>query len=180
MRPITLSLAAALLVSPVASARASAGGNHHGGHGGGHHGHGHGHGGGGGGNQPEATVQGAGQRLHFSFGGAVKLKGDKARGQFVLVVHPLAPQGNTLAVACKYNKFSQVVISATQATFRGEGRCERLLANGTFEPFDAVNVFQIVNGTEGPDSIDVNFVGPTGVAVPGGTLDFGDFNFDPV
>ncbi len=174
MRPITLLLASALSLSPLASARAATGGNHGGGHGGHNHG---GHGGGG--NQPEASVEGAGQRLHFSFGGSVKLKGTKARGQFVLVIHPLAPQGTTLVVACKYNKFSNVVISAASATFRAEGRCERLMANGTFEPFDAINEFQIVNG-ETVDSIDVNFVGPTGVAVPGGALEFGNFNLDPL
>jgi len=170
MRPITFSLAAALMLSPVASARASAGD---------HHNHSNGGGGGGGANQQEATVEGAGQRLHFSFGGSVKLKGNKARGQFVLVVHPLAPQGSTLAVACKYNKFTEVTITAASATFRAEGRCERLLTNGTFEPFDAINVFQIVNG-DTTDSIDVNFVGPTGVAVPGGALDFGNFNLAPI
>jgi hypothetical protein len=167
MRPITLSLAAALMLSPVASAAAHPGANDH------HHpGPGHS-------NQPEATIEGAGQRLHFSFGGSVKLKGNKARGQFVLVAHPLAPQGNTLTIACKYKKFSEVVITAGSATFRAEGKCERLLSNGTFEPFDAINVFQLVNG-DTTDSIDVNFVGGSGIAVPGGALEFGNFNFDPV
>jgi hypothetical protein len=174
MRTITIALAAASLFSPLASARASAGdqGGHHGGQGN------HPGGGGGGGGAPEARIDGSGQRLHFTFGGSVRLRGNKAKGRFVLLVHPLAPQGNTLAVACRYTKFSEVTITAESASFRGAGKCERLLTDGTLEVVDAVNVFQIVNGTT-TDSIDVNFVGATGVAVPGGALEFGDFSFTP-
>lgn len=173
MRSTTVMLATALTLSPMGSAIASTGGGHN--HGGGHHGHGHGHGGGA---QPEARIEGAGQRLHFSFGGDIRLRGNKARGKFVLMVHPLAPQGTTVAVACKFTTFSNAVVTAASATFRGEGKCERLLTSGALESFDAVNDFQIVNG-DTVDSIDVNFVGPTGVAVPGGTLDFGGFTLTP-
>lgn len=179
MRTIILTLATALTLSPMASARAAttAGdGHNHGGHG--HGNHGGGGGGGGGGNGPEARLTGAGQRLHFSFGGDIRLRNNKARGKFVLVVHPLAPQGTTVVVACKFSKFSNASITGATATFRGQGKCERLSTDGSLESFEAVNDFQIVNG-ETTDSIDVNFVGPTGVAVPGGTLDFGGFTLTP-
>lgn len=166
MRPITLLLATALMLSPLASTGAMASPPGGGGGGGGNH-------------PPESRVEGSGQRLHFSFGGSVRLKGNKAKGSFVLVIHPLAPQGTTLTVACKYKKFSQVTITAESATFRAEGRCERLLRDGNLEHFDAINVVQIVDGDQA-DSIDINFVGPTGVAVPGGTLDFGGFTLTPV
>ncbi len=164
MRTITLLLAAALTLSPLAAAAARTGDYP---------------GGGGAGGQPVARVEGSGQRLHFSFGGSVRLVGNQASGKFVLVIHPLAPQGNTLTVACKYNKFSEVTITPTAAMFRAEGKCERLLVTGALEPFDAINVFQIVHGDQ-IDSIDVNFVGPTGVAVPAGALDFGNFTLTAI
>lgn len=162
-------------------------GDHHGGHGGHHGGHGGGHGGGGGGTgggggggggQPVATVAGAGQRLSFSFGGRIRLQGNKATGDFALVAHPLAPQGTTISVACRYKKFDQVTITGNSAVFRGMGKCTRLLNTGALESFDATNVFQIVDNPDG-DAIDVNFVGPTGIAVPGGSLEFGDFTVTP-
>lgn len=181
MRALTPLLAVALAFSPIAAANAAAGNGPNHGHGNSGNGNGHGHGGGGGGGGgggPEAMIEGAGQRLHFSFGGRIRLRGDKATGNFGVVVHPLSPQGVTVVVACKYTQFSNVTISATSATFRGEGRCERLLSNGTFESLPAVNDFQIVNGDPN-DSIDVNFVGETGIAVPGGALDYGNFTLRP-
>lgn len=177
MRALTPLLAVALAFSPVAATNAAAGD-----HPGANHGHGNGPGGGGGGSGgqggPEAMIEGAGQRLHFSFGGRIRLRNGRAMGNFGVVVHPLAPQGATLVVACRYTQFSNVSITAESATFRGEGRCERLLSNGNFESVPAVNDFQIVNGDPN-DSIDVNFVGDTGIAVPGGALDHGNFTLRP-
>lgn len=173
MRTITLSLATALIFSPVASARASAG-DHHNHGGGGHHGHG---GSGGGGGQVERSITGAGQVGSFSFGGTVKLKGNnKTRGEFLLIFHPTAPASSTLSVACKYQKFSQVTISPTTASFRAQGRCRRLLTSGEIETVDATNIFQFTNGAGSPDVIDVNFVG-SGLAIASSPLDFGDFTF---
>lgn len=170
-------LLALVLASTPLPAQATGGGHH----GGGHHGHGHGHGGGGGGGGgggPTASVTGAGQRQAFSFGGSVRLAGNKATGEFVLVAHPLSPASTTVSVACRYRKFNQVSITGTTATFRGMGKCSRLLTSGEIENFEAVNVFQIVDNPAG-DQIDVNFEGASGLAIPAGALDFGDFTVTP-
>ncbi len=173
MRTLTVLIAIALTLSPLGATAAHAGGPGHGdddenGSGGG----------GGGGQNGEARIEGAGQRLHFSFGGRIRVKQNKAKGKFSIVAHPLAPQGTTVVVACRYNKFSEVVISAASATFRAEGKCQRLLTSGVLENFDVVNNIQIVNGTPN-DSIDANFVGATGISIPGGAMDFGGFTLTP-
>ncbi|MBC8069264.1 MAG: hypothetical protein IAG13_13090 [Deltaproteobacteria bacterium] len=146
---------------------------------GGHGGHNHGGGGGGGSKGPVASIVGAGQRLHFTFGGNVKLRDGKAKGEFALVVHPIAPQGTTLSVACGYKLFTDVTITGNTATFTGHGLCARILTDGSLEHFVAKNIFQIVDNSAG-DQIDVNFVGPTGIAVPAGELAFGNFTVTPI
>jgi hypothetical protein len=171
------------------------GGNHGGGHGGGNHGGGGGgNGGGGGGNggggngggggggssQPTARVEGAGQRLSFSFGGNIQLRNGLAKGEFALVAHPSAPQGTTLSVACGYKLFTDVTITGHTATFTGRGLCARILTSGQLEHFAATNTFQIVDNPTGGDQIDVNFEGTGGIAVPGGALEFGNFTVTPI
>jgi len=171
IRPFVL---ATLLASAPLSIALAHGGGHGGHHKGGHH-----HGGGGGGNNgPTATVSGAGQRQAFSFGGKVKLKDGKAKGEFALVAHPLAPQGTTVSVACGYKLFTGVTITGNTATFTARGKCARILTSGEIETFAAINTFQIVDNAAG-DQIDVNFEGPSGIAVPAGALDFGDFAVAP-
>jgi hypothetical protein len=155
------------------------GGNHGGNHGGDHGGGSGGGGGGGGADAPEARIHGAGQRLHFSFGGNVRLRDGKAKGEFALVVHPPAPQGTTLSVACGYKLFTAVTITGNTATFTAHGLCARMFTDGRLEHFVATNTFQIVDNSTG-DQIDVNFSGPTGIAVPAGALSFGDFTVTPI
>lgn len=173
MRTASIVLAIALACTPFTFAFA-----HGGGHGKGKGGHHDDHGGGGGGGGPTATLSGAGQRLTFSFGGNIQLRDGKAKGEFALVAHPIAPQGTTLNVACHYRVFSDVTIVGHTATFTGKGKCQRILTSGELEHFNATNVFQIVDNPGG-DAIDVNFVGGSGIAVPAGALEFGDFTVTP-
>ena len=121
------------------------------------------------------TVSGAGQRMAFSFGGQLRARDDgSVKGKFYLSAHPLSPPGNMLNVSCIYNTFSEMTIEDDTATFRATGRCRRLNTDGSIDTIEAQNLIQIVdNGSN--DAIDVNFVGSTGIAVPGGTLSFGDF-----
>ena len=121
------------------------------------------------------TVSGAGQRMAFSFGGQLRARDDgTVKGKFYLSAHPLSPPGNTLNVSCIYRSFSEMTIEGDTATFRASGRCRRLNTDGSIDTIEAQNLIQIVdNGST--DAIDVNFVGSTGIAVPGGTLSFGDF-----
>ncbi|HWB79236.1 MAG TPA: hypothetical protein VG755_29950 [Nannocystaceae bacterium] len=176
MRTASIALTLALACTPLTLALAH-GGNHGGGHGG--HGHGGHGGGGGGGNAPTASVKGAGQRLAFTFGGEVKLKNGKAKGEFVVSSHPLAPPGATLGVSCHYKDFSDVTIAGDTATFTGHGKCRRLGLDGTIEKFDGHNVFQIVDRPSG-DAISVTAAGSGGgLPVPAGTLEFGGFTVTP-
>jgi hypothetical protein len=176
MRTASIAITLALACSPLSLALA-----HGGNHGGGHGGHGHGGGGGGGGNAPTATVKGSGQRLTFTFGGEVKLKNGKARGEFVVVSHPLAPPGDTLNVSCHYKVFTDVTIAGDTATFTGHGKCRRIALDGEIEHFEGHNVFQIVDRPSG-DAISVTAAtGSTGsgLPVPAGTLEFGGFTITP-
>ena len=119
-------------------------------------------------------VRGAGQRLHFTFGGAFIRDTAGIRGQFVLDVHPLAPTGTTLSLACRYTDFVDFIIEDNVATFEARGRCRRLDTAGEISMVDVHNEFRIVDNGDSGDLIDVEFVGTTGIAVPGGALDFGN------
>jgi len=122
-----------------------------------------------------ATVTGAGQRMAFSFGGRLRAREDgTVKGKFYLSAHPSDPTGNTVNVSCIYRNFTQMTVEDGTATIRASGRCRRLLADGAIQTVDADNLIQIVdNGSA--DQIDVNFVGGSGIAVPGGALSFGNF-----
>jgi hypothetical protein len=126
-----------------------------------------------------AFVTGAGSRLHFSFGGTVTRVGqDHGTGSFRIIVHPDSPDGSVVAVICTYKTFDNVQINGNTATFHSVGSGQVLLSDGTISTFVADNAFAIVdNGAPGAgaDAIDVNFLGATGIAVPGGTLAMGNF-----
>src|SRR5262249_53982863 len=124
-------------------------------------------------------VTGAGSRLHFSFGGTVTRVGqDHGTGSFHIIVHPDSPEGSVVSVICTYRTFDNVQINGTTATFHSVGSGEVLYSDGTTSPFGADNTFGIIdNGATGAgaDTIDVNFLGSTGISVPGGTLASGNF-----
>jgi hypothetical protein len=62
------------------------------------------------------------------------------------------------------------------------GSCQVLTTTGDSLPFTSDNTFYIVdNGVPGAghDTVDVNFTGASGVAVPGGFLVDGNFIVSP-
>lgn len=130
-----------------------------------------------GGGSEKTIVQGAGQRLHFSFGGRLVLNKTKStmNGRFSIVVHPLSPTGATLNVACRYKHFTNLTITGNTVEVDARGKCTVLNTDGTLDTREADNHITIVDNPGGSDSIDVEFNGSTGIAIPGGTMSFGDF-----
>jgi hypothetical protein len=126
------------------------------------------------------SITGGGRRIdqfgnHWSFGGAVHLlDGGLGSGQFQLVLHlppPLQP------TRCHYDTFTNFTIVGNVAAFDATGVCSGENQFGTFQ-FAAANHFTIVDNGEpgrGVDVIDVNFLGPIGIALPGGLITGGNF-----
>ena len=132
-----------------------------------------------GGQDGAATViAGAGQRLHFSFGGRLLLQdGNKLKGNFSIVSHPIAPNSTRLVVSCRYQEFKNVSLAGPRLEFEGKGNCGVLSLDGKLEKIAVKNKFVIVDVPDSADQIDVEIVGDTGIMVPGGNLDFGNFTF---
>jgi hypothetical protein len=126
-----------------------------------------------------AFVTGGGTKDQFSFAGRVILTSrESAKGHFVIIVHHDVPDGNNVAATCVYKKFDQVTISGNTASFHSVGKCTLLVNDGSKVKFTSDNVFGIVDNGEpgtGTDTIDVNFLGPSGIAIPGGFLSGGNF-----
>jgi hypothetical protein len=136
-------------------------------------------GGGGGGGGDKTIVQGAGQRLHFSFGGRLVLNKSKNKmnGKFSIIVHPSAPTGDTLNVTCRYKQFDGLTITGNTVEVDARGKCTVLHTDGTLELRDANNHITIVDNPAGTDSIDVEVNGTGGgIEIPGGAMSFGDFS----
>jgi Zn-dependent metalloprotease len=80
-------------------------------------------------------------------------------------------------VACRFEVFRDMLILVNQARFDAAGTCAGEGAAGRFE-FAALNHVTIVDNGEGrrstADTIDVNFLGPSGVAIPGGPIGGGN------
>jgi hypothetical protein len=120
-------------------------------------------------------VSGWGTRNEFTFGGQVVIQptGDVA-GHFTIVID--LPDGTHSA--CRYLRFYRGSVSRNVATFYGDGRCY----SPTYGWYTSVNQFTVQdNGSPGAgvDGIDVNFLGATGVAIPGGVLSSGDLTITP-
>jgi hypothetical protein len=106
----------------------------------------------------------------------------RSSGHFKITVHRDVPENGMAAAICEYSRFVDVAIQGNRATFRSLGSCVGLAANGGSFRFTSDNVFTIVdNGEPGPgaDAIDVNYLGPSGVAVPGSLLVHGNFIVRP-
>jgi hypothetical protein len=131
----------------------------------------------------QAFVTGSGNTPGFSIVGRVRvLKSGRARGSFLIVVHRDQPEFTTAAAVCSYREFDNVVINNNLATFHSVGQCVALTTNGLQQSFTSDNVFSITDNGQpepGADSIDVNFLGPSGVAIPGGVLLHGNFIVTP-
>jgi hypothetical protein len=125
-------------------------------------------------------VEGAGQRLHFSFGGKVKLfNNGKMKGYFRIISHPLAPEGtDRLVVTCNFDEFKNATLAGPRLEFDGFGHCRVLELDGSHEKIPVKNHFVIVDAPGGSDQIDVEIIGNGGgIMIPGGDLAFGNFTF---
>lgn len=124
-------------------------------------------------------VTGGGTKDQFSFVGRVYLTSrEAAKGHFVILIHPNVPDGNTVAVTCVYRDFDSVSFSENTASFHSVGKCKVLLTDGSTAKFTSDNLFSITDNGEpgaGTDTIDVNFLGASGIAIPGGFLATGNF-----
>jgi hypothetical protein len=99
-------------------------------------------------------------------------------GHFMIVVHRDTPENGFAAAVCEYTKFTNVSIANGLARFRSVGACLGLTTNGGLVGFQSDNLFAITDNGDpgaGVDSVDVNFVGAGGVAVPGSLLVNGNF-----
>jgi hypothetical protein len=167
MRTFALALAAlaCLVVSPAADANNGKG-----------KGKGKGKGGADGGDV--TTITGAGQRLHFSFGGELRLEDGKLKGHFAIISHPLAPASTSrLTVACKFREFKKASLAGPRLEFEGKGECGVLETSGRTDKIEVKNKFIIIDDPDGTDQIDVEFIGASGIMIPGGDLEFGRFTF---
>jgi hypothetical protein len=122
-----------------------------------------------------ARVTGAGQRLHLSFGGDLTLRGNnRLAGEFVVVGAPQSPSGAVLTFTCRYRQFSDAVFEGIEVRFTGRAQCVRLSTKGAVSEFTTTNEFRIVDNAQA-DVIEAKMVGSTGIMIPAGLLDFGDF-----
>jgi hypothetical protein len=120
-------------------------------------------------------VSGWGTRNEFTFGGQVDIQPTGAvSGHFTIVID--LPDGTHSS--CRYLRFYRGSVARNVATFYGEGRCY----SPTYGWYTSFNQFTVQdNGSPGAgvDVIDVNFLGSTGVAIPGGVLSSGDLAIAP-
>lgn len=121
------------------------------------------------------SVAGGGRKDDvWTVAGTVRLRpGGVAAGRFE-IVHLVPPFRPT---TCHYDTFSNVTIVGNTGSFDATGVCSGENEFGMFE-FVANNHFTIVDNGEpgaGVDVIDVNFLGPFGIAIPGGVIDSGNF-----
>lgn len=132
-------------------------------------------------------LTGSGSKDGFTLAGYVDATGGgNGIGEFTVIVHrdsPDASAGTAVTSAiCKYTAFDNLVLSGGTATFHSVGDCTVLRADGSQSSFPSDNTFGIVdNGSPGPgvDTVDVNFSGASGISVPGGFLNDGNFVVQP-
>jgi hypothetical protein len=103
-------------------------------------------------------------------------------GQFTLILHRDILDGTTVAAVCHYKNFDQVSIRLNVASFHSIGECELLTSAGTRVRFTSDNRFGIVDNGQpgaGQDTVDVNIISGSGIALPGSFLVDGNFIVRP-
>jgi hypothetical protein len=124
-------------------------------------------------------VTGGGTKDQFSFAGRVYLTRSGApKGHFIIIEHFNTPDGTSAAATCTYRSFDNVTISGNHASFHSVGKCKVYVTDGSTLQFNSDNVFSITDNGQpgnGVDVIDVNFLGASGIAIPGGVLSSGNF-----
>lgn len=131
----------------------------------------------------QSFVTGSANTDGFSVIGVVHAVGaGLGAGHVKIVVHRDSPENGMAAAICEYSRFTEVAIRGNRARFRSVGSCVGLSVNGGWFRFVSDNVFGILDNGEpgaGADTIDVNFLGAGGVAVPGSLLVDGNFIVRP-
>ena len=119
------------------------------------------------------TLRGKGMRSASTLGGTLVRAADgTVSGDFVIIL----TSPTDTATSCRYQKFDKVKRTGNTVGFDGFGLCTTVAPNGAVTSWKAHNQFALVLGTgRAKDSIDVNMVGASGITIPGGTLDAGDF-----
>jgi hypothetical protein len=119
------------------------------------------------------TLRGKGMRAASTLGGTLVRAADgTVSGDFVIVL----TSPTDTATSCRYAKFEKVERLGKKVAFDGFGTCITVAPSGAVSSWKAHNRFAFVLGARGAaDSIDVNMVGPSGITIPGGSLDAGDF-----
>jgi hypothetical protein len=127
---------------------------------------------------PAGAVTGHGSRGDWTLTANVRLEPDgTASGH--LQIAGRAQGGQPLI--CGYDMFRRMLIIVNQIRFDASGTCEYTSESGRVE-FPAENRVVIIDNGEpgaGHDKIDVNFLGSSGIAVPGGVIDGGNFQVVP-
>jgi hypothetical protein len=119
------------------------------------------------------TLRGKGMRGASTLGGTLVRAADgTVSGDFVIVLtSPI-----DTATSCRYQKFEKVKRSGNSIGFDALGLCITVAPNGAVTSWNAHNQFSFVLGMrKTKDSIDVNMYGASGITIPGGLLDSGDF-----
>jgi hypothetical protein len=119
------------------------------------------------------TLRGKGVRGGSTLGGTlVRNAKGSVSGDFVIII----TTADDTATSCRYQKFAQVKRIGQAVSFDGFGVCTTVTPAGAITVWKAHNQFSVVQGAKGSvDTIDVNMVGATGITIPGGALDSGDF-----
>ncbi len=119
------------------------------------------------------ALAGKGMRKNFTLGGNISRgKGGVVKGDFVIIL----TTGDDTSTSCRYQKLDKVTKVGGKVTFDGHGVCITVAPSGVVTQWKAVNTFSIVQGEgKAADVIDVNMQGSTGITIPGGKLESGDF-----
>jgi hypothetical protein len=119
------------------------------------------------------TLRGKGMRASSTLGGTLVRAADgTVSGDFVIIL----TSPTDTSTSCRYQKFEKVQRTGNTVSFDGFGSCVTVAPSGAVTSWKAHNAFGLVLGAgRAKDTIDVNMYGPTGITIPGGTLDTGDF-----
>ncbi len=125
------------------------------------------------------TGAGVSQDGSFSIAGfALNTGTERNAGRFTIIKNQSVKEGNVVTSICNYNDTNNLVVNGNVATFTSTGMCRSLKADGTSTPFISDNSFGISDNGEpgmGLDTVDVNILSGSGIAIPGGTLMHGNF-----
>ena len=128
---------------------------------------------------PPSSVTGGGTRADgartWVVGGTIRRTPTGVVGHFHVIA--TVPPYQYAPLVCFYERFGNVTVTPSGFAADALGVCTGENESGPFQ-FTASNRISIVDNTPAAaDTFDMNFYGPTGIAVPGGPIR-GDFLVD--